>query len=131
MLNLKALLTKLTTALSAAASISSGTPAITITKGTITEANYRKYGPIIQISWVVKNSSQVNAGDDIATGTITTSAVLPISKVMGSNYYGLRPIVSVIRTDGTFVVRNAANSNLSANSATRSNLIYIAKNWQP
>lgn len=131
MLNLKSLLTKLTVALGNAATLSSGTPTITTTLGTISNATYHRYGPIVHLSCTVKKTSSTSAGNNIITGTLTSTDLLPISEVRGTNYYGLRPIITLLDPDGNFYVRNAANQSLDANSATQSNLFYIAKNWTP
>lgn len=131
MLNLKALLTKILPAITKVNTFTSTTPAITTTKGTVSSLSARTYGPIMNIGFRVKNSSQVSAGGDICTATLTTTALLPRDTVQASNYYGIRPIIATLRSDGTITVRNASNSNLSANSEVSIEFIYIAKTWAP
>lgn len=125
MLNLKALLTKLTTTLNAAVTVTTPTASITTTTGTISEICCKKYGPVVQLCFRVKNSSQVGVGKNIYVGTLTTTNLRPLCTATGCNFYGLRPIVTSLDSSGNITVVNAANQNLSANSETRSNLIYI------
>ena len=98
---------------------------VSSTTGTITVMGSYKSGQTIQLVLKCSNSSAVDGGTNIATGTLAN--YMPAYYVMGSGYYGSRSIMCNVNESGNIIVRNASTTQLAANSEAWCSITYITK----
>ena len=98
-------------------------PTITSTTGTITADGYQA-GNVAHIVLHAKNTSAVDAGSNIASGTIE-EAYRPAAAVSGCTFNQARPIIANISGEGAIVVRNAGTSALAANQQANIPITYL------
>lgn len=113
MLNLKALLTNLCQSLV----IESGTPAFTITTGTLVSATYRRFRKVVFMQITFRNTASVASGSDILVGQLTTTALTPIMDAPGVAYYTNHTLVGYLGESRTLSVRNASTTAVSTGSS--------------
>lgn len=83
-----------------------------------------KYGKVAQIE-ITFTCGATGAGENCIEGTISNTNYLPILGAMGSGYFGSHSLVLLVRSDGTFAIRNASSSTVTCTSNTTIRATYI------
>lgn len=84
----------------------------------------------INLTFLVKRTSSVSSGSNIASGTINSRLFpyLPVTNATGSGYYGDNPILMQLRNDGSWTIRNAGSDSVALNDGCVISLTYIIDN---
>lgn len=83
-----------------------------------------KYGKVAQIE-ITFTCGATGAGENCIEGTISNTNYLPILGAMGSGYFRSHSLVLLVRSDGTFAIRNASSSTVTCTSNTTIRATYI------
>ena len=104
--------------------VTSPSISISASTGTLVAASVRQWGKVVQLLLRVRNSSAVAAGSDVFTGTISTTALRPVLNARGTGFYGARPIIGSIDSEGAIVVR-VHTSQLAASTDVYCGFTYL------
>ena len=117
MLNLKALLTKICQELNTP--VQTGTlPISNIATGSLSSAEYIKFGHFLQFKIVVYRTAATSSGDDIFHGIISDTNLRPSlgGNIGCSGNSGKIACMGHVLIDGSILVRNASGSSLAKNT---------------
>lgn len=91
------------------------TPTISIstTTGELVSSFVRRYDKIVQLGVTVRNSSSVASSGNVFTGTLNTTALIPLTYITGGAYYGAHAIMGSIGTTGAITIRNASSTSVT------------------
>lgn len=110
--------------------MSSTLTAPTITKSSgncqISQIQARKWGPIVQLHFMIKSDSATASSGNFFVGTIQ-DGYKPAVYVSGVGFYGARAIVCRITTDGEIMVRNTYSDSVTPTEGIDFGLTYIVK----
>ena len=100
---------------------------VTSTKGTYVSSECYRFGQVVCLSLVFRNTSSVAAGADIYTATFTSTLPRPVFRVTGASYYGLHSIAGALDTNRGVTIRNASDTayNIPSNSSAGISFTYI------
>jgi len=110
--------------------MSSTLTAPTITKSSgncqISQIQARKWGPIVQLHFMIKSDSATASSGNFFVGTIQ-DGYKPAVYVSGVGFYGARAIVCRITTDGEIMVRNTYSDSVTPTEGIDFGLTYIVQ----
>lgn len=89
---------------------------ITATTGTLVRADAKRYGNIVQVNLVFRNSASVASGSNLFVGTINTVALRPAVAITSGSYYGNHAVNVAVGSGGGITVRNASSTAISMGS---------------
>ena len=105
------------------------TPTINTSVGTLVSKTCRRQGNIVQLLLTIKNTNSVAAGDNLYEGTIANddSSIYfrPDMVTTAGTYYGQKPILATISTNGGIVVRNSSSSAITLSSNLNISFTYL------
>lgn len=93
---------------------------ITASTGTLVDMDVRRFGQVVQLTMLFRNTSAVASGSNVFVGTLRN--LQPAITVTGSAYYGEHALSGRI-VNGTITIRNTSPTSVtigSGNSATMS-----------
>lgn len=127
MLDVKKILAKLLGAISTINNkLTVTTPSISITAstGTLVSSQIRKYGNIVQMNVVFRNTASVASGSNIFVGTINTTALRPVVAITSGSYYGNHAVIVSVGTGGVITVRNASPTAITIGASNQGNVAF-------
>lgn len=99
------------------ASIETISPTITASTGTLVSRTGYKYGSVVFLTLVIRNTASVASGANILVGSILETAYRPKAVVTGASYYDAHAISAQINASGQIIVRNASPTAVTIGSS--------------
>lgn len=96
-----------------------GTGIVTRASGaTVTSSAYRRYGNVVQLTFIISTTSSTSEGSNCFTGTINNSALIPKLSINSSSFNGSTAIIGYIDNSGNITLRILNGSLPSGKEST-------------
>ena len=85
-----------------------------------------KWGPVCFVTAYIKTTGTIAAGANVYEGSINQTAFYPRMTTYGLGYIGTRSLVASLKSDGTFLLRNASSTSIPTDTELWFSFCYLS-----